>query len=44
MKAKETADKINEADGMVFQTERELKEFDDDISDDIKKPVEDALV
>ena len=42
-KAKETADKINEADGMIFQTEKQLKEFGDKLSDDKKKPVEDAL-
>ena len=43
-KLKETADKINEADGMIFQTEKQLTEFGDKISDDNKKPVEDALV
>ncbi|MFT7071747.1 MAG: molecular chaperone DnaK [Patiriisocius sp.] len=43
-KAKKAADKINEADGMIFQTEKQLKEFGDKISDDNKKPVEDALV
>jgi len=42
-KAKETADKLNEADGMIFQTEKQLKEFGDKISDDNKKPVEEAL-
>ncbi|MFT6416337.1 MAG: molecular chaperone DnaK [Dokdonia sp.] len=42
-KAKETADKINEADGMIFQTEKQLTEFGDKLSDDKKKPVEDAL-
>jgi molecular chaperone DnaK len=42
-KAKETADKINEADGMIFQTEKQLKEFGDKLSDDKKKPIEDAL-
>ncbi|WP_108802611.1 molecular chaperone DnaK [Aquimarina sp. Aq107] len=41
--AKETADKLNEADGMIFQTEKQLKEFGDKISDDNKKPVEEAL-
>ncbi|KAA1243976.1 molecular chaperone DnaK [Aquimarina sp. RZ0] len=41
--AKETADKLNEADGMIFQTEKQLKEFGDKISDDKKKPVEEAL-
>ena len=41
--AKETADKLNEADGMIFQTEKQLKEFGDKISDANKKPVEEAL-
>ncbi|UII75646.1 molecular chaperone DnaK [Flagellimonas sp. HMM57] len=42
-KVKETADKLNEADGMIFQTEKQLKEFGDKLSDDKKKPIEDAL-
>ena len=42
-KAKETADKPNEADGMIFQTEKQLKEFGDKLSADKKKPIEDAL-
>ncbi len=42
-KAKESADKLNEADGMIFQTEKQLKEFGDKISDSNKKPVEEAL-
>ena len=42
-KAKETADKINAADGMIFQTEKQLKEFGEKLSDDKKKPIEDAL-
>lgn len=41
--AKERADKLNEADSMIFQTEKQLKEFGDKISDDKKKPIEDAL-
>lgn len=41
--AKEKADKLNEADNMIFQTEKQLSEFGDKISDDKKKPVEDAL-
>lgn len=41
--AKEQADKLNEADGMIFQTEKQLKEFGDKLSDDKKKPIEDAL-
>ncbi len=43
-KSKETADKINAADGMIFQTEKQLKEFGEKLSDDKKKPIEDALV
>ena len=42
-KAKETADKLNSADAMIFQTEKQLKEFGDKLSDDKKKPIEDAL-
>ena len=42
-KVKEKVDKLNEADGMIFQTEKQLKEFGDKLSDDKKKPVEDAL-
>ena len=42
-KAKETADKLNEADGMIFQTEKQLNEFGDKLSDDKKKPIEEAL-
>ncbi|MEB8329298.1 molecular chaperone DnaK [Flavobacteriaceae bacterium KMM 6897] len=42
-KLKETADKLNEADGMIFQTEKQLKEFGEKLSDDKKKPIEDAL-
>jgi molecular chaperone DnaK len=41
--AKETVDKLNEADGMIFQTEKQLKEFGEKLSDDKKKPIEDAL-
>ncbi len=42
-KAKDTADKLNQADGMIFQTEKQLEEFGDKLSDDKKKPIEDAL-
>ena len=42
-KAKETADKLNAADGMIFQTENQLKEFGDKLSDDKKQPIEAAL-
>ena len=42
-KAKETADKINEADSMIFQTEKQLKEFGDKLSADNKSAIESAL-
>ncbi|MFN2261563.1 MAG: molecular chaperone DnaK [Psychroflexus sp.] len=42
-KAKEKVDKLNEADAMIFQTESQMKEYGDKISDDKKKPIEDAL-
>ena len=42
-KAKETADKLNSADAMIFQTEKQLKEFGDKLSDDKKQPIENAL-
>ena len=42
-KAKESVDKLNSADAMIFQTEKQLKEFGDKLSDDKKKPVEEAL-
>ncbi|WP_405607069.1 molecular chaperone DnaK [Polaribacter sp. Asnod1-A03] len=42
--AKETAEKVNGADSMIFQTEKQLKEFGDKLSDDKKGPIEAALV
>ncbi|TXD54389.1 MULTISPECIES: molecular chaperone DnaK [unclassified Polaribacter] len=42
--AKETAEKINAADSMIFQTESQLKEFGDKLSADKKEPIEAALV
>jgi len=41
--AKEQADKLNAADQMIFQTESQLKEFGEKLSDDKKKPIEEAL-
>ncbi len=41
--AEENAEKLNEADSMIFQTEKQLKEFGDKLSDDKKEPIEDAL-
>lgn len=42
-KVKETVEKLNSADSMIFQTENQLKEFGDKLSADKKKPIEDAL-
>ena len=39
----ERVETINKADSMIFQTEKQLKEFGDKLSDDKKKPIEDAL-
>jgi len=41
--AKEKAEKLNAADAMIFQTESQLTEFGDKLSDDKKKPIEEAL-
>ena len=41
--AKETAEKINGADSMIFQTEKQLTEFGEKLSDDKKAPIEAAL-
>ena len=43
-KARETAEKINAADSMIFQTEKQLKEFGEKLSADKKGPIEAALV
>jgi molecular chaperone DnaK len=42
-KAKERVDKLNQADSMIFQTEKQLKEFGDKLSADKKAPIESAL-
>ena len=42
-KVKETTDKINSADAMIFQTEKQLKEFGEKLSEDKKNPIQDAL-
>ena len=42
-KLKEEVDTLNSADAMIFQTESQLKEYGDKISDDKKKAIEDAL-
>lgn len=42
-KAKESADKINEADAMIFQTDKQLKEFGDKLSAANQTAIEGAL-
>ena len=42
-KLKEEVDTLNSADAMIFQTESQLKEYGDKISDDKKKSIEEAL-
>ena len=41
--AKEKVDKINQADSLIFQTEKQLKEFGDKIPADKKAPIESSL-
>jgi molecular chaperone DnaK len=42
-KEKERIDKLNQADSMIFQTEKQLKELGDKIPADKKAPIETAL-
>jgi molecular chaperone DnaK len=42
-KAKEQIDKLNAADSLIFQTEKQLKEFGDKLPADKKGPIEAAL-
>lgn len=42
-KEKEKVDTINKADSMIFQTEKQLKEFGDKLPADKKQPIEAAL-
>ncbi|MEO5502051.1 MAG: molecular chaperone DnaK [Ginsengibacter sp.] len=41
--AREKVDKVNQADSLIFQTEKQLKEYGDKISADKKEPIESAL-
>ncbi len=41
--AKEKIEKINQADSLIFQTEKQLKEYGDKIPADKKEPIESAL-
>ncbi|NVN95543.1 MAG: molecular chaperone DnaK [Bacteroidetes bacterium] len=42
-KAKEEIDKLNGADGLIFQTEKQMKEFGDKVPADKKATIESAL-
>ena len=41
--AKEKVEKINQADSLIFQTEKQLKEFGDKVPADKKAPIDAAL-
>ncbi len=41
--ARETVEKINQADSLIFQTEKQLKEYGDKVPADKKAPIEVAL-
>ena len=42
-KEREKIDKLNQADSIIFQTEKQLKEFGDKLPPDKKAPIEEAL-
>ena len=42
-KAREEVDKLNAADNLIFQTEKQLKDFGDKLPEDKKQPIEEAL-
>jgi molecular chaperone DnaK len=42
-KAKEEIEKMNQADSLIFQTEKQLKEYGDKIPSEKKSPIESAL-
>ncbi len=41
--AREKVDKVNQADSLIFQTEKQLKEYGDKLPSDKKAPIESAL-
>jgi molecular chaperone DnaK len=43
-KIKEEVEKVNAADTLIFQTEKQLKEYGDKIPEEKKKPIEEALI
>ena len=42
-KAKEKVDKLNQADSLIFQTEKQIKEFSDKLTETNKTDLESAL-
>ena len=42
-KKKEEAETVNQADSLIFQTEKQLEEYGDKIPEDKKAPIEEAL-
>jgi len=42
-KVKEEIDKLNQADALIFQTEKSLKEFGEKLPEDKKAPIDEAL-
>jgi molecular chaperone DnaK len=42
-KKKEEVEKLNEVDGMIFQTEKQIKEFDDKLSEEDKETLNENL-
>ena len=42
-KAKEEVEKVNQADSLIFQTEKQLSEFGDKLPAEKKQPIEEAL-
>ena len=42
-KEKDKVETRNRADSMIFQTEKQLKEFEDKLPDEVKKPVQDGI-
>ncbi|WP_420385117.1 molecular chaperone DnaK [Roseivirga sp.] len=42
-KEKEKVEKLNTADSLIFQTEKQLKDYGDKLSEGNKKPIEEAL-
>jgi molecular chaperone DnaK len=44
LKIKEEVEKVNAADSLIFQTEKQLKEYGDKIPEEKKKPIDEALI